>query len=1001
MERRNQPCPCGSGLKYKHCCGRLTTPTESAQAEATSLAVLMHSALGQQRAGQLDEAEHLYRKALEVDPQEPNCLHMLGVICYQTGRPVEAFQFIRQALDLTDWAIEEMRHNLGLVLPLLVDVLPETGDMEDKSTQYWASLDPKPQTDVGQPLVSVVIPVYNHADYVAQAIRSVLGQTHQNLELVIIDDGSRDDSAIRAREAIQETALPCRFIARANKGAPATLNEAIGLTRGEYITVLNSDDRFPPDRIERMLNGVAARGREWGFGDIRCIDHASQPVEIASDDRCANIAAALDGMRRHETIGFALLGFNVAVSTGNLFFSRRLFDIVGGFADYTYNHDWDFCLKALWHDEPAYVPDCPYDYRLHPANTIAGAGDQGRHEGHALLADYLAKAFSDQTAPNQYAPCRTHWGIRTLIAATGRAGLGRLLGKRWADMLGAALASQPEDDGPEPAKETAPGPDLRQRLPLPAIYRQAQDGMGMETLISILLPTYNSDPRWLKACIDSVRNQIYPHWELCIADDASSQPETLALLDTYLALDSRIRLARRSVNGHISEATNTALALARGSHCALLDHDDELSPDALFWIALVIHRHSDVGLIYSDEDKIDKLGTRSSDYFKPDWNPELLRAQNCISHLGVYRTDLLRAIGGFRKGLEGAQDWDVALRISERLEARQIVHVPRTLYHWRVIEGSTAMTTGQKSYVTEAQRRCLADHHARLRRQTQMIQRGDFWLHRYVQDSPQAVTLLMDLRNDSPGQALERIQRLLSVTDYPALAIRAAVQEDPNGYPIAPGASDGRVILQPMPLHPQRAEVLNQLAALCQTPLLAVLDPGLMPARSDWLDILAGHAAQADTGMTCGRVALADGTLWFCGLILGVEDGVGHPYRGLPAGTRGQSGRAELAQNFTALGAGHWVMKRQDFEWVKGLDAEHFPHGGDDIDLSLKLHAQGRHNVWTPVATLVQASPEVTDLSKDVVRQLRFKWPECFARDPAYHPKLPKKGALFNFGAAP
>jgi hypothetical protein len=153
--------------------------------------------------------------------------------------------------------------------------------------------------------------------------------------------------------------------------------------------------------------------------------------------------------------------------------------------------------------------------------------------------------------------------------------------------------------------------------------------------------------------------------------------------------------------------------------------------------------------------------------------------------------------------------------------------------------------------------------------------------------------------------------------------------------------------------------------------------------------------------MTCGRVALADGTLWFCGLILGVEDGVGHPYRGLPAGTRGQSGRAELAQNFTALGAGHWVMKRQDFEWVKGLDAEHFPHGGDDIDLSLKLHAQGRHNVWTPVATLVQASPEVTDLSKDVVRQLRFKWPECFARDPAYHPKLPKKGALFNFGAAP
>src|SRR5437660_1693700 len=161
---------------------------------------------------------------------------------------------------------------------------------------------------------------------------------------------------------------------------------------------------------------------------------------------------------------------------------------------------------------------------------------------------------------------------------------------------------------------------------------------------------------------------MYPAWELCIADDASSEPTVRAVLEECRALDARIKVAYRAQNGHISRATNSALELATGEFAVLLDHDDELAEDALYWVAREIVEFPSAMLIYSDEDKVNGSGIRFDPYFKPDWNPELLRAQNCISHLGAFRTEALRAIGGFRAGLEGAQDWDVALRLSERCE---------------------------------------------------------------------------------------------------------------------------------------------------------------------------------------------------------------------------------------------------------------------------------------------------------------------------------------------
>ncbi len=226
--------------------------------------------------------------------------------------------------------------------------------------------------------------------------------------------------------------------------------------------------------------------------------------------------------------------------------------------------------------------------------------------------------------------------------------------------------------------------------------------MKAPPLISVVMPVYDPDPGHLAAAIDSVLGQLYPHWELCIADDASTDPAIRRLLGVYAARDPRIRIVTRAVNGHISAASNSALELATGDYVALLDHDDLLPAHALYRVAADIEAHGPADLIYSDEDKIDDDGRRHDPHFKSDWNPELFLAQNMVSHLGVYRTELVRAAGGFRLGFEGSQDWDLALRVAELSGPDRIRHIPHILYHWRVYTGSGSFSTDHGGKAAEA-----------------------------------------------------------------------------------------------------------------------------------------------------------------------------------------------------------------------------------------------------------------------------------------------------------
>ena len=232
--------------------------------------------------------------------------------------------------------------------------------------------------------------------------------------------------------------------------------------------------------------------------------------------------------------------------------------------------------------------------------------------------------------------------------------------------------------------------------------------------ISIIMPIYKTKPFYLNEAIKSVRGQLYPNWELCIADDCSGDPELDKILEFHSGLDSRIKYTRRDENGHISKASNSAIEISTGEYLTFLDHDDLLTPDALFWVVKYINKFPSAALLYSDEDKVDDSGNFFDPYFKSDYNYELLLAQNMICHLATYKKSLVKSIGCLRVGFEGSQDYDLVLRYIEKIERNEIIHIPRVLYHWRAIRGSTAFSPDEKNYASDAGRRAVVEHLGRL-----------------------------------------------------------------------------------------------------------------------------------------------------------------------------------------------------------------------------------------------------------------------------------------------
>ena len=367
---------------------------------------LKSGALARRHAGDLAGAESMFRHALSLAPDDVDCVHMLGVLCFRTGRTLEAMRFFARAAVLSDWQIGGITRNFGLAL------CHEYGDsITTKTIAYQAWLNARRRkTKLAAPLVTVVVPSHNHAQFIEACLQSVYRQTWRRIELIVIDDGSTDSSVDRIRSSLRSCPFPQQFVARHNRGAHATINEGISLAGGEYVNILNSDDLFPPARLEKMVTHVAAVGADWGFAEVEVIDENDAAAKAAEGSREELLTSIVTTTESAPTIGFALLRHNVAISTGNLFVRKALFTEIGGFRDLRYVHDHEFALRATLASEPVHVAERLYAYRVHGANTIVESASRAAAETQIMLDGHIQKLFEVEGSSNPFAPTRANWG---------------------------------------------------------------------------------------------------------------------------------------------------------------------------------------------------------------------------------------------------------------------------------------------------------------------------------------------------------------------------------------------------------------------------------------------------------------------------------------------------------------------------------------------------------------------------------------------------------------
>lgn len=533
--------------------------------------------------------------------------------------------------------------------------------------------------------------------------------------------------------------------------------------------------------------------------------------------------------------------------------------------------------------------------------------------------------------------------------------------------------------------------------------------MPAPPLISVVMPVYNPDPAVLEEAIRSVRAQLYPHWELCLADDASTDPAVPRLIARAAKEEPRIKAVRRAENGHIARATNTALDLAEGAFVAFMDHDDVLPAHALFEVAAAIQRQPDLDLIYTDEDKIDAKGRRFEPHFKSDWNPELLYSQNYVNHLTVVRTALVRAVGGLRPGFEGSQDHDLLLRLADRLAPERIRHLPQVLYHWRAAIGSGTFSDKALARAEAARLQALADLIAR-RGWPHRAERGPLGFNRLVRALPAPaprVTVVIPTR-DRAELLRVALDGVLHRTDYPAIevvildndsrepetaALFAGMQADPRV----------RVLASPGPFN--FSALSNEGARAGRGELLLFLNNDIEVREPGWLAEMVSIAVEPQVGAVGAKLSYPDGTLQHGGVVLGAGGVAGHSHLGIGPEDPGYFGRMMISQEVSAVTGACLMMRRAVFDEIGGFDAARLAVAFNDVDLCLRIRAAGYVIIWTPHAHLIHHESKSRGQEDTPAKRARFeaevatmleRWGPQLRNDPYYNPNFARAKAQFR-----
>ncbi len=525
--------------------------------------------------------------------------------------------------------------------------------------------------------------------------------------------------------------------------------------------------------------------------------------------------------------------------------------------------------------------------------------------------------------------------------------------------------------------------------------------------ISVLVPVYNMDPQWLQACIDSVTQQSYPHWELCLYDDASTKKETIQTLKKIEHQgDARVRVKFGVKNKHISGASNEAVSMATGEFVALLDHDDELSIDALYEVVRVLQDRRDLDFIYSDEDKYDATGKRIKPFFKPGWSPDLFLSMMYTAHLGVYRRSMINNIGGFRLGYEGAQDYDLVLRLTEAIAVDHIAHIPKILYHWRQIAGSTSSGVDIKGYAQKnsikALTNCLQRRHINATIHEGSYP-GRFRIKRKITGEP-LVSIIIPFRDQAP--VLKTcVRSILNKTAYKhfelLLVDNQSTEPEMKRY-LNSISKDPRVrvIAYGMPFN--YSAINNYAVKKARGEYVLLLNNDTEVITEEWLSAMVEHIQRPEVGAVGAKLLYPNNTIQHAGVVLGLGGVAGHAFKYFPADDEGYFNLLKVIRNVSGVTGACLLTKKALYERMGGLDEKNLSVAFNDVDFCLRIRKAGYWIVWTPYAQLYhyesltrgnddELHAQNPQKFKRVIEERQYmpkKWGNALWPDPLYSPNL-------------
>jgi len=539
-------------------------------------------------------------------------------------------------------------------------------------------------------------------------------------------------------------------------------------------------------------------------------------------------------------------------------------------------------------------------------------------------------------------------------------------------------------------KHRAPAADL------PRLREQGR-AFDYQPCISIITPVFNTPLPWLEECVQSVLDQVYDKWELILIDDNSDDAELRKYLSDLSARDPRIVLDRLARRGGISAASNRGLELAKGEFIGFLDHDDVLEPDALFQHVKWLQDHRDADMIYSDEDKLTEEGL-DSPIFKPDWSPDYFLSCNYICHFTLIRADVLGHVGGFRSEFDGAQDYDLFLRVIER--TTRIDHIPRVLYHWRRSRASTADNIRRKPGSLETGRLALEAHLERQAARGHVTvdwRTHAYWIKRDLAE-PKPISIIIPVRDrvDLLARCLDSITRETTYAPYEIVIVdNDSRSEEARAYL---AGLKHRVLNYGGPFN--YSAINNFAVEQTENPWFLFLNNDTEVIDGDWLTTMAEHIQRPEVGAVGPRLLYPDDTVQHGGIVVGVGGIAEHAFRGFPAEAPGVCRQLQVTRNYSAVTGACLLTRRDVFTKVHGFDEERLPVTFSDVDLCLKIRRAGYLVVYTPFARLYHHESGTRRRTVEPMETgvMRERWAEVLEDDPYYNPNLSRERADFSLG---